>query len=68
MCGFLCNCSEIKAYSDNEWVEIVGEITKGDYHGEIPIIKITQINKIQKPDDEYVYPPDDTYIPTSVIM
>ena len=66
--GFLCNYNDIKSYSDNTWVEITGEITKGDYHGEIPVIKITQINKIQKPDDEFVYPPDDTYIPTSVIL
>lgn len=66
--GFLCNYDDIKSYPDNTWVEITGEITKGDYHGEIPVIKITQINKIQKPDDEFVYPPDDTYIPTSVIL
>ena len=66
--GFLCNCNEIKQFSDNTWVEITGEITKGNYHGEIPVIKITQINKAQKPDDEYVYPPDNTYIPTAVIF
>ncbi len=66
--GFLCNCDEIKKYEDNTWIEIVGEITKGNYHGEIPVIKVTQINKITKPEEEFVYPPDDTYIPTSVIM
>ena len=66
--GFLCNYDDIKSYPDNTWVEITGEITKGDYHGEIPVIKITQINKIQKPTDEFVFPPDDTYISTSVIL
>lgn len=66
--GFLCNCDNISKYSDNTWVEITGEIIKGNYHGEIPVIKVLQINKIQKPDDEYVYPPDDTYIPTAVIF
>ena len=66
--GFLCNCNEIKSYSDNTWVEITGEITKGNYHGEIPVIQITQINKIAKPEEEFVYPPDDTYIPTAVIL
>lgn len=66
--GFLCNYDQIKTYADNTWVEIVGEITKGSYHGEIPVIKITQITKTQKPDDEFVYPPDDTYIPTAVIF
>ncbi len=66
--GFLCNCDEIKSYTDNTWVEITGEITKGNYHGEIPVIKVSQITKIQKPEEEFVYPPDDTYIPTSVIL
>ena len=66
--GFLCNYDDIKSYPDNTWVEITGEITKGDYHGEIPVIKITQINKIQKPTYEFVFPPDDTYISTSVIL
>lgn len=66
--GFLCNCNDIKQFADNTWVEITGEITKGNYHGEIPVIKIIQINKTTKPDDEYVYPPDDSYIPTAVIF
>ncbi|MBQ9298535.1 MAG: hypothetical protein IJ223_05885 [Clostridia bacterium] len=66
--GFLCDCKDISKYEEGTWVEITGEITKGNYHGDIPIIKITQINKIQKPENEYVYPPDDTYIPTSVIL
>lgn len=66
--GFLCNYDNIKQYSDNTWIEIIGEIASGTYHGEIPVIKILQINRIQKPENEYVYPPDDTYIPTSTIL
>lgn len=66
--GFLCNSDKINQYDDNTWIEITGEITKGNYHGEIPVIKILQITKIQKPENEYVYPPDDTYIPTSTIL
>lgn len=66
--GFLCKCPEIKAYSDDTWVEIEGKITKGDYHGDIPIIEVTSIKNIQKPSDEYVYPPDDTYVPTSSLV
>ena len=27
--------------------------------------KITQLDKIAKPEEEFVYPPDDTYIPTN---
>ena len=66
--GFLCNCDDIKNYVDNCWIEIIGEITKGNYHGEIPVLKITQLDKIAKPEEEFVYPPDDTYIPTAVIL
>ena len=50
-------------------IEITGEITKGEYHGDMPIIKITEIKKINKPSkDEYVYPPDDSYIPTYNVL
>ena len=38
--GFLCENKEIKKFENDEWIEIVGEITKGKYHNsEIPIIK-----------------------------
>ena len=63
--GFLCNYPEIKKYKDYTWIEITGEITKGNYHGEIPIIEVTNLKEIQKPSEEYVYPPDDTYVATS---
>lgn len=66
--GFLCNCDDIKSYSDNTWIELTGEITKGNYHGEIPVIKVIQITTITKPEKEFVYPPDNTYIPTAVIL
>ena len=65
--GFLCDYKNSKDFIDGTWVEIVGEITKGDYHGEIPIIKIQEIKQIEKPVEEYVVPPDNTYIPTAVI-
>jgi len=65
--GFLCSSSNASSYSDGAWVEITGEITKGNYHGEIPIIKITKIKQVDKPADEFTYPPDATYIPTSII-
>ena len=67
--GFLCDCKKAKTFADNSWVEITGEITKGEYHGEMPIIKIIDIKQIEKPNDEiYVYPPDDNYVPTSNIF
>lgn len=66
--GFLCKSNLSKNFADNCWVEIEGEITKGDYHGEIPVINVTSMKQIDTPNDEYVYPPDDTYIPTSTVL
>ena len=66
--GFLCECNDIKQYADKTWITIEGEITKGDYHGDMPILKITKIQKIDKPSDEYVYPPDAAFVPTSAIF
>ena len=66
--GFLCNCKNAKDFNDGTWVNITGKIEKGDYHGEIPVIEITEIKAVDKPVDEYVYPPDDTFIPTSALF
>ena len=63
--GFLCNCKNAKEFENNSWVEITGKITKGNYHGEIPVIKVNKIKQIEKPEDNiYVYPPDESYVPT----
>lgn len=66
--GFLCECDDIKQYADKTWIQIEGEIIKGNYHGDMPILKITKIQKIDKPSDEYVYPPDAAFVPTSAIF
>ena len=67
--GFLCSHKEASTYSDGTWVEITGEITKGNYHGDMPIIKVKEIKQIDKPEEDiYAYPPDDSYVPTSVIF
>ena len=66
--GFLCEYDESVTYEDNAWVEIQGQITKGDYHGEMPIIKIEKMQKIEKPSEEFVYPPDDSFVTTSTIL
>lgn len=66
--GFLCEYDNLKDFQENDWVEIVGEITKGYYHGEIPIVKIKEIKKVEKPDDEIVPPPESTYIPTAILF
>lgn len=66
--GFLCEYNHAKDFEDNAWVEITGEIIKGDYHGDMPIVKITNIDRTNKPNEEYVYPPDESYIPTAGIV
>ena len=65
--GFLCSSKNAKDFPDNTWVEITGVITKGNYHGEVPVIQIIKIEQIEKPSDEYVYPPDDTYLQTKLL-
>lgn len=62
--GFLCNSNKTKNFEDGSWVSITGEITKGNYYEEIPVIEIIEIKKIEKPKNCYVYPPDDAYVPT----
>ena len=66
--GFLCDYKNASEFNDNTWVNITGIIAKGDYHGEIPIIDITSITKCEKPANEFVSPPNATYIPTSALF
>ena len=67
--GFLCSYKDAANFRDNSWVELEGEIIKGKYHGDdMPILKVINIKEIEKPNDEYVYPPDENYIPTSTII
>ena len=66
--GFLCHYKDATNFADSTWVEIEGTITKGSYHGDMPILEVTTIKKIDKPNDEYVYPPNENYIPTSSIL
>lgn len=65
--GFLCEYNDISNFENLSWVKLTGTIKKGDLNGEIPILEITHIEKTSKPEDEFVYPPEDTYIPTSNI-
>lgn len=65
--GFLCNCENAQEYSDGTWVEVTGMIEKGNYHGEIPILNVINVTVVDTPENPRVSPPDDTYIPTSII-
>lgn len=67
--GFLCHSNLASNYSDNTWVELTGTITKGNYCGEIPIIEVEDIKQINAPSkDEYVYPPDSSFVTTSTVL
>ena len=66
--GFLCSYDKAKDLKNGTWVNISGKIIKGYYHDEIPVIDINTIKETSKPEEEYVYPPDTSYIPTSIIL
>ena len=69
LCGFLSHYKDSIKLKDGIWVEIEGTITKGKYQEkDMPILEINNIKEVDKPNDEYVYPPDDTFIPTSAIL
>ena len=65
--GFLCEYNKATELEEGLWVNISGTIEKGNYYGDIPILKIDSLEKVEKPNNQYVYPPDDTYVPTAVI-
>ena len=56
--GFLCFTDKDIDLKDSEWVEITGEIIKGYYMTDMPVIKITSINKIPSPANTFVETPD----------
>ena len=66
--GFLCHYNLAKNFETGSWVEIEGTITKGNYYGDMPIIEIEEIKQVEAPDEEYVYPPDDSFVATSTVL
>lgn len=65
--GFLCQVDNAQNFKDDTWVKITGTIEKGYYYGDIPYINISNIEEVSKPEQEFVSPPDDSYVPTAVI-
>ena len=66
--GFLCESKKAKNFENYCWIEIIGEITKGYYHEEIPVIKIKKIKEVEKPEENiYVYPPEDIHFVSKLI-
>ena len=66
--GFLCNYNDAKNFADTTWVDVTGTIIKGSYHGDMPIIEVTDMHKTDCPSDEFVYPPDNSFVPTNSII
>lgn len=52
--GYLFNYNGDMELNENEWIEIYGTIIKGDYNGNVPVIKVDKINKIVAPANTYV--------------
>lgn len=65
--GFLCSYDKAIEFDTYAWVTVTGEITKGNYNGEIPLLKIISIEKTNKPENATVCVPDGSYVPTAVI-
>ena len=65
--GFLSEYDNIKDLKDNTWVKIVGEIKKGYYYGDIPYLKIIELEVINPPENKTVPEPDETYVQTATI-
>ena len=55
--GILSEYDNASDYKDGDWVKVTGTIIKGNYKGEMPVLKITTIEKCNVPEDEFVYPP-----------
>ena len=67
--GFLSKYKDAQDFKDGEWVELTGVIERGKYHNkEIPVIKVIEIQSVDVPDNPFVMPPSDTYIPTSGML
>jgi len=66
--GFLCSYDKAKEFENYTWIDISGEIAKGEFNNtEMPVLKITKIEKINKPSNDTVPMPDDSFVPTCVI-
>lgn len=65
--GFLCDYNDSRELENNTWIRIEGTIEKGNYFGEIPVIRVTSLEKVSEPENSVVLPPDANYIPTSNI-
>ncbi len=57
--GFLCEYPKASEVLNNEWVSAEGTLYVGNYHGPMPILKLTKIKSIPKINSPFVSPPTD---------
>ena len=65
--GFLCSYDKANEFENYTWVTVTGEIIKGNYNGEIPLLNILSIEKTNRPENSNVPMPDSSFVPTAVI-
>ena len=66
--GFLCEYEDAENLAEYTWVNVVGTIEKTTYNNTfIPVLKVTEIKNVGKPDNPTVPVPNSEYIPTAVI-
>ena len=66
--GFMCSYDKASEFENYAWINITGEITKGSFNKiDMPVLKITKIDKTNKPANDTVPMPDDSFVPTCVI-
>lgn len=67
--GFLCEYKDLNNFLEGSWVNITGTIELGKYHNEqIPYIHVIDINETVEPEDVFVMPPSNEYVPTNGIF
>lgn len=66
--GFMCIYDDASDFEDGTWVDVTGTIIKGNYYGDIAQIKVTNMYECTKPENEFVLPPDNTYVPTNNVL
>ena len=67
--GFLVEYKDAINLKNGDWVDVTGVIERGKYHNkDIPIIKVDNIKQVKSPENHFVLPPSNTYIPTSGLL
>lgn len=55
--GIMCEGTDTENYPDGTWLSIVGRVQMSTYEDKnVPTIKITSLQKIEAPQEPYVYP------------